>query len=218
LALLLTVAGVIGLTSNAGSNMTRPGAAASLAAGTERAATATSFGWLSETTPPGTWRHLLLPSGLGMLSLPPGFRVVAGDPGTASAALLGPRGTYLGYLNATPREGDERLTGWAGFRLAHLRQEDDIEVHQDAEVASVRSGRTRRSCVVDDYITKVGHHPYHEVACLVVAGPVASVVVAATPSGDPAHVWRQLERAVAAYPSPSTPRSSPTTSPRTETP
>jgi hypothetical protein len=56
------------------------------------------------------------------------------------------------------------------------------------------------SCVTDDDVTTVGHHRYHEVACLVTTGPTGSVVVAATPACDPAHVWNQLDRAVAAYP------------------
>jgi hypothetical protein len=57
-----------------------------------------------------------------------------------------------------------------------------------------------RSCVTDDYVTTIGHHHFHEVACYVTSGSGSSVVVAATPSGDPAHVWNQLERSVAAYP------------------
>jgi hypothetical protein len=67
-------------------------------------------------------------------------------------------------------------------------------------VQSVRTAAAVRSCVTDDYVTTIGHHPFHEVACYVTSGSVSSVVVAATPSGDPAHVWTQLERAVAAYP------------------
>ncbi len=161
------------------------------------------FGWLATTTPPTSWRRLTLPSGLATLSLPPGFRPVRGDPGTASAAFLGPRGTYLGYLNATPRQGNEGLHDWARFRLAHLRQDEAVSVREDTQVSALSTGRTRRSCVTDDYTTTVGRHPFHEVACLVMAGRFASVVVAATPAGDPAHLWPQLERAVAAYPFPS---------------
>jgi hypothetical protein len=162
----------------------------------------TPFGWLAATTPPTSWRRLTLPPGLATLSLPPGFRPLRGDPGTASAALLGPRGTYLGYLNATPRQGNEGLRDWTRFRLAHLRQDDAASVREDAQVSALAIGRTRRSCVTDDYTTTVGRHPFHEVACLVMAGHLASVIVAATPAGDPAHLWRQLERAVAAYPFP----------------
>jgi hypothetical protein len=49
-------------------------------------------------------------------------------------------------------------------------------------------------------VTTIDHHHFREVACYVTSGSVGSVVVAATPSGDPALVWTQLERAVAAYP------------------
>ncbi len=158
------------------------------------------FAWLASTAPPTTWTRLTLPAGLGSLSVPPGFRAVPGDPGTASLALLGSDGTYLGYLNVTPRQGDERLANWAGSRLAHLRGDETISATQDGAVQSVQTENTMRSCVTDDYVTEVGHHHFHEVACLVMTTSAASVVVAATPSGDPAHLWVQLERAVAAYP------------------
>ena len=158
------------------------------------------FAWLASTAPPTTWARLTLPAGLGSLSLPPGFRAVPGDPGTASFAVLGSDGTYLGYLNVTPRQGDERLADWAAFRLAHLRGDETISATQDGSVQSVQTANTMRSCVTDDYVTEVGHHHFHEVACLVMTTSAASVVVAATPSGDPAHLWAQVERAVAAYP------------------
>ncbi len=115
-------------------------------------------------------------------------------------ALRNSAGTYLGYLNVTPRQGPETLQDWAAFRLAHLRGDDAVAVHKDAMVQSVRTETTVRSCVIDDYVTTVDHHRFHEVACYVTSGSVGSVVVAATPSGDPAHVWNQLERSVAAYP------------------
>jgi hypothetical protein len=54
--------------------------------------------------------------------------------------------------------------------------------------------------MVDDYVTRVGAHHFQEVACLVMQQSVGSVVVAATPLGDPAHVWATLENAVASYP------------------
>ena len=114
--------------------------------------------------------------------------------------MLNSAGTYLGYLNVTPRQGAETLQDWAAFRLSHLRDDDAVSVHEDAMVRSVRTAAAVRSCVIDDYVTTVGHHHFHEVACYVTSGSVSSVVVAATPSGDPAHVWTELERAVAAYP------------------
>jgi hypothetical protein len=75
-----------------------------------------------------------------------------------------------------------------------------VSVREDAMVQSVRTAGATRSCVIDDYVTTVAHHRFHEVACYVTSGSVGSVVVGATPAGDPAHVWIQLERAVAAYP------------------
>ena len=163
-------------------------------------ATLGSFGWLASSTPPATWARLTVPSGLGTLSSPPGFRTVDGDPGTLSVALVNSAGTYLGYINVTPRQGPETLQDWAAFRLTHLNGDDAVSVHEDAMVQSVRTAAAVRSCVIDDYVTTVGHHEYHEVACYITSATISSVVVAATPSGDPAHVWTQLERAVAAYP------------------
>jgi hypothetical protein len=158
------------------------------------------FAWLTSTVPPTTWTRLTLPSGLGSLSVPPGFRAVRGDQGTATLAVLGSDRSYLGYLNVTPLQGDERLAGWAAFRLAHLRGDGSISVMPDGAVQSVRTGQSLRSCVTDDYVTEIGRHRFHEVACLVTTISAGSVVVAATPSGDPAHLWPQLERTVAAYP------------------
>ena len=158
------------------------------------------FGWLASTTPPATWTRLAVPSGLGIVFSPPGFRRVHGDPGTLTVVLLNSAGSYLGYVNVTPHQGHETLQDWAAFRLAHLREDDAVAVHEDAMVQSIRTATAVRSCVIDDYVTTVGHHHFHEVACDVTNGSVSSVVVAATPSGDPAHVWTQLERAVAAYP------------------
>jgi hypothetical protein len=163
-------------------------------------ATLASFGWLASSTPPPTWARLTVPSGLGTLHSPPGFRTVHGDPGTLSVALRNSAGIYLGYLNVTPRQGPETLQDWAAFRLTHLRGDHAVSVHEDAIVQSVRTAAAMRSCIIDDYVTTVGHHEFHEVGCYVMRGSVDSVIVAATPSGDPAHVWTQLERAVAAYP------------------
>jgi hypothetical protein len=158
------------------------------------------FGWLASTAPPATWARLTVASGLGALSSPPGFRTVDSDQGTLSVALRNSAGTYLGYLNVTPHQGHETLQDWAAFRLSHLLGDDALSVHEDATVQSVRTAAALRSCVIDDYVTTIGHHRFHEVACYVTSGSVSSVVVAATPSGDPAHVWTELERAVAAFP------------------
>lgn len=158
------------------------------------------FAWLAQTSQPVGWTRLVGAFPLGGLPLPPGFRAVPGDHGTLTAALVGPGGAYLGYLNATPIEAGERLQGWPAFRLDHLRDDDALSARGDAAVQQVRTGTARRSCVIDDYVTRVGTHHFHEVACVVEQRTAASVIVAATPSGDPARVWPVLERAVAAYP------------------
>ena len=159
-----------------------------------------SFGWLASTTPPITWTKLAAPSRLGILSSPPGFRTVEGDRGSLSLALLSAGGTYLGYLNVTPRQGNETLRDWAAFRLSHLLRDDATSVHKDGMVSSLRTANGARSCVTDDYVTTIGHHHFHEVACYVIRNSVSGVVIGATPSGDPAHVWSELETAIAAYP------------------
>jgi hypothetical protein len=200
--LLVAVAAEIGWAVRPASKARAAHATNAITAHSESASSATlgSFGWLASTTPPATWARLTVPSGLGTLSSPPGFRTVAGDPGTLSVALRNSAGTYLGYINVTPRQGPETLQDWAAFRITHLRGDDAVSVHEDAAVQSVRTAAAVRSCVIDDYVTTVGHHHFHEVACYVMKGSLGSVVVVATPSGDPAHVWTQLERAVAAYP------------------
>jgi hypothetical protein len=157
------------------------------------------FAWLEQTSMPVGWTQLDGASPLGTVSVPPGFRTAAGDRGTLTAILVGPSGAYLGYLNATPRQGDERLHDWPQFRILHLRADHASSAGEDAAVLLVRTGSSLRSCVVDDYVTRVGGHHFHEVACLVVRHSAGSVIVAATPSGDPAHAWAELQRAVAAY-------------------
>jgi hypothetical protein len=201
-AVVLVVAASIGSAAWSASKAQAVGATGA-SMGHLRSASSTTLGafsWLASTTPPATWARLTVASGLGALSSPPGFRTVDGDPGTLSVALRNSAGTYLGYLNVTPHQGHETLMDWAAFRLSHLLGDDAISVHEDATVHSVRTAAALRSCVIDDYVTTIGHHRFHEVACYVTSGSVSSVVVAATPSGDPAHVWNQLERAVAAYP------------------
>ena len=55
------------------------------------------------------------------------------------------------------------------------------------------------SCVVDDYVTKIGAHHYEELACLVQGRTGASVIVAAAPTAQWTQAAPLLEQAVAAY-------------------
>lgn len=50
---------------------------------------------------PARWRRLRLSSG-AMLPYPAGWRVLTGDPGSASAALLNPDGTVRAYTSTQP--------------------------------------------------------------------------------------------------------------------
>jgi hypothetical protein len=158
-----------------------------------------AFSWFKPAPPPSEWLHLALPSGTAVLSYPPSLRPLKGDRGSVSAASVGRDGNFLVYLNATPQEGAERLAGWAQSRIGHLRGDDASSVHEEsaAEDLAFRSGRG--SCVIDNYVTKVGHHPFHEIACLVEGSKGGSVIVAAAPSPAGNRVNATLERAISSY-------------------
>ena len=134
-----------------------------------------------------------------MLSYPPSLHRLAGDKDAVSAARLSPGGAFQLYLNATPRQGSERLRGWAAFRLRLLRSDDAASAHQDAAAEGVKFRGGTGSCVIDDYLTRIGGHHYQEVACLVQGQTSASVIVAAAPAAEWARARPLLLRAVAAY-------------------
>jgi hypothetical protein len=148
---------------------------------------------------PASWRHLTLPNGTAVLSYPPALRPLRGDRDAVSAARVSPRGAFLLYLNATPRQGDELLEGWASFRLRLLRADDAATVRQVAAAQGVRFRGGTGSCVIDSYLTKIGAHHFQEIACLVEGHTSASVIVAAAPAGQWAQARQLLLRAVAAY-------------------
>ena len=156
------------------------------------------FGWLIARPAPSDWKQHSLPNGAGVLSYPPALHATKGDPGSFSVAVVN-RGSYVEYLNATPQEGGERLSGWARFRVGHLLDDNASSVHEDASVGSRPFLRGRGSCVIDDYVTKVGRHRFHEIACIVSGTGHESVVVAATRLSDWGRFAPTLERAVASY-------------------
>jgi len=108
-------------------------------------------------------------------------------------------GAVLVYLNVTPRQGDETLQDWAGFRLGHLRGDGTTAVHLDgvSPLLDFRGGQGR--CVIDNYTTKIHRNQYQEIACFVRGTHAASVLVAATS----AKTWRAyqplLDRVVSSY-------------------
>jgi hypothetical protein len=165
-----------------------------------RAARPSAFAWLVPAAAPADWPALVAPAAPAALAYPPSFRPVGGDPGSVSAAVAAPRGPYLAYLNATPRQGREQPHGFAAFRIALLSQDHDGAVHLEAARERIRLRGGVGSCVMDRYTTRVGHHQYREIACLVVGphGPGA-VVVAAAMTSTWARYERPLETAVAAF-------------------
>jgi hypothetical protein len=148
---------------------------------------------------PAGWSSLPLPNGTAVLSYPPTLRRVISDSDAVSAARPGPGGAYLLYLNATPRQGGENLRNWAAYRLRVLRAEDASLAREDAAATGLAFFGGTGSCVIDDYVTRIGAHHYEELACLVQGRSGASVIVAAAPAARWAQSRPLLERAVAAY-------------------
>jgi hypothetical protein len=185
-------------------------ALAAIAALTALAVTVVVFAWpgrssapafprLVPAAPPAGWPHLTLPNRTAVLSYPPSLRPVAGDKDAVSAARFSPGGMFQLYLNATPRQGTENLQHWAAFRLTLLRSDDAASAHEVDAADGVKFRGGTGSCVIDDYVTRIGGHHYEEIACLVQGRTSASVIVAAAPSAMWARARSLLFRAVAAY-------------------
>ena len=143
--------------------------------------------------------HLTLPNGTAVLSYPPSLHPLAGDKDAVSAGRLGPGGAFQLYLNATPRQGTERLRHWSVFRLTLLRSDDAASAHEVGAAEGVKFRGGTGSCLIDAYVTRIGAHHYQEIACLVQGRTSASVIVAAAPSATWAQARPLLFRAVAAY-------------------
>ena len=72
------------------------------------------FGWLRPASAPSGW-NVGRTEGGAVLAYPPGWKPIKTDPGTATVALLGAGERIDGYLNATPRQGNETLADWSVF-------------------------------------------------------------------------------------------------------
>ena len=155
------------------------------------------FAWLQPAGPPAHWTIARLPSGAAALAYPPGWRAIQSDPGTVSAALMGPDHRIRGYLNATPQSGAETVANWASFRPAHNHEEGDRAVRRLAAAGGLRFRTGSGSCVIDTYRTVADR--YKEIACIVRGAHATTVVVgAAEPAAWPA-LAPQLERAVSSF-------------------
>ena len=155
------------------------------------------FAWLNPRPAPHAWSVASIPTGAEM-AYPPGWQRPHSDVGTASAALITSSGRYIGYLNVTPRQGDETLAGWASFRTAHNADEGDRNVTRLASAAGLRFLTGSGSCVKDAYTTSIGAR-YIETACIVKGSKSTSVIVGTTTPGASAQIAPLLERAISGF-------------------
>lgn len=133
-----------------------------------------------------------------MLAYPAGWHAIQSDSGSASVALTGAHGAFLGYLNLTPRQGGETLANWPRFRVAHNREEGNLVVTPQGSARNVRfRDGARGTCVRDAYTTKTRLR-FIEVACLIHGPSADSVIVAAAPPAQWARQWPALLRALEA--------------------
>jgi hypothetical protein len=131
--------------------------------------------------------------------VPPGWQRERSDAGSATAALRDSHQHIVGYLNVTPRQGDENVATWASFRVHHNAEEGDREVHSEGSAQRLRFRSGRGACVRDHYTTTTSNH-YIEIACLV-AGPQRGssvIVAAASPQAWPT-LSPLLERSISAF-------------------
>jgi hypothetical protein len=157
------------------------------------------FGWLLPAPPPAAWSRQVVSSAGATLAYPPGFAPIAGDPGTFSAAVRTTTGSFRAYLNVTPRQGNEELRGFAGFRVDRLAEEHNQSVHEEAAAEGLAFQGGLGSCVLDDYVTRIGHNHYREIACFVIGRHGGAVVVAAAATSTWNRFEPLLRRAVASF-------------------
>ena len=161
------------------------------------AAASGGFAWLRPAPAPAAWLLARIASGAAM-AYPPGWHRVAGDAGTATVALQDADDDFLGYLNVTPRQGDETLRGWPSFRVEHNVGEGDRDIRTLAAARGLRFRTGRGTCVRDAYATTTGAH-FIELACLVAGPHATSVIVGAAPPAQWARMSPVIERAISAF-------------------
>ena len=154
-----------------------------------------AFSWLRPAPAPQGWLQTATAASGATLFYPRTWSPIPGDEGTVSVSLRSHKGLYVGYLNVTPRQGAEQPHGWAAFRLDRNREEGDLHVTQVAAGEGLRFRDARGSCVIDDYLSRVGSHPYREIACIVTGRLHTDVFIGAALRGDWQMVGGTLERA-----------------------
>jgi hypothetical protein len=163
------------------------------------ASTSAGFGWFHPGPAPGAWLHASLSGQSATLSYPGSLRPEHGDPGTVTVGSTARSGEVLVYLNVTPKQGDETLSNWTGFRLEHLREDGQSAVHLGGVSGPLNFRGGHGRCVMDNYTTDMHHNHYDEIACIVQGAHATSVLVAAASTA----AWRAnralLERVVSSY-------------------
>jgi hypothetical protein len=154
-----------------------------------------AFAWLAPAPAPPRWTRANTASSGATLAYPPSWSRLGGDAGTVTAALRDRSGLIAGYLNVTPRQGAERLHGWARFRTARNREDGDGDVRLVAAAEGLRFRDARGSCVIDSYSSKVGGHPYQELACIVSGRRGTDVFIGAALRPDWARLAPTIQRA-----------------------
>jgi hypothetical protein len=157
-----------------------------------------AFSWLRPRAAPAGWVGTSIESGGAVLFHPPGWKQTPGDKGTVSFSLRDGSGLYRGYLNVTPRQGAERLAAWADFRTKRNRAEGDRRVREQMAAEGLHFAGARGSCVIDDYLSRVGDNPYTELACIASGRRYTNVLVGAALSRDWARLGPLIEQAAAA--------------------
>lgn len=187
----IVLAGLAAATAGCGGTRSASGASSSAVA------PAGALSALAARPAPVTWRAVRIPSG-ALLSYPAGWRLARGDAGSATAIARDAHGAIVGYLNATPRQSNETLSGWSSFRVAHNVREGERDVRREASRQRVRFLDGRGTCVQDSYTTTTRAR-YVELACLVQGSTASTVIVAATTPQRWAATVGLLERAVSAF-------------------
>jgi hypothetical protein len=136
--------------------------------------------WPRPTGAPRGWLRGTIPSGAASVFHPASWTAIPGDDGTVTYSLRDRAGAYLTYLNVTPRQGAEQARGWARFRTRRNREEGAKRIRTIASAERLHFADATGSCVVDDYLSRVGAHPYRELACIVAGRRSTSVLVVAT--------------------------------------
>jgi hypothetical protein len=176
----------------AGASPPRAGSGGSATAATRPTG---AFAWLHPGPAPAGWRGTTTARSGATLFYPPGWKPISGDRGTATAALRDGSGLYAGYVNVTPRQGAEQPAGWARFRIGHIRDEGGTGVRELAAAKGLQFRNGIGSCVIDEYLSRVGSHPYREIACIVSGQRNTGVFIGAALQHDWPTLGRTVEQA-----------------------